>query len=488
MLKMKKELTLVTFIVMLCSINLNAQNYNPIVNGNTSIFGIEFDGDYTLHVDSVNTDPKGTAYHFSKTWSEKTGACNTYYKCLWTGPKCIVSPNTCYFFNQNNDTITFMPSASLNSKWIVYRYSDGRYIEGEITDKTKNGGDSLSTIKLQCKNINGSDIGYSTSTPTGYTYLFSKNSGIIQLTNFDTFPNDLSRYTLAGMTNNETFGYSLMTPRTIFNFDIGDEFHYQKIYSNPPLSYTRTNTIRKVIGMSGSVNSDEVTYTFQQRQEQRREQPIGSEEIMTYSTDTISETHYLNLPVYYLGQAITEDDPLSFYFGMSTVEQFRQLNNPYPVQLIAQYDGIIHTDDCWNFQVITGSTTMSFLNNCGLFYRIGPEENGIGEDREDLVYCKTNNIQFGSPLVLSTYSKGSDSNVSLFPNPLKQGEQLHVSTAAFHTVQVMVYNVTGNKVLESMSLNTGIQTIDVSKLPPGLYTVQLVNEKNEYVTSKLIIK
>ncbi|MBC7488554.1 MAG: T9SS type A sorting domain-containing protein [Cytophagaceae bacterium] len=484
---MKTNLSLAMLFFTLSTLMVNAQNYNPIVNGNTSIFGIEFDGDYTLHVDSVSSDPKGTAYHFSKTWSEKTSACNTYYRSLWTGPKCIVSQNTCYFFNQTNDTITFMPSAALNSKWMVYRYSDGRYIEGEITAKNYTY-DSTKTIRLQCKNVDGSNIAFSTSTPTGYTYVFSKNNGIIELTNFDTFPNDLSRYTLGGMTNNEVVGYTLITPRTIFNFEIGDEFHYQKVYSNPPLTYTLTNTIRKVIDISGSVTADEVTYTFQQRQEKHTQEPIGSAEIITYLTDTISETHYFNLPVYYPGQAITESNPLSFYFGMSSVQQFRQLNNPLPVDLIAQYDGIVHNEECWNFQVITGFTTISFLDNCGLLSRIGPEDNGIGEDREDLVYCKTSKREFGSPLLLSTYSKGSNTQLSLFPNPLKQGEELHWSSEQFHTVQVKIYNGTGNKIIESVGNHTVLDSIDVSKLQPGLYTIQLINEKNEYISAKLIIK
>jgi hypothetical protein len=485
---MKTNVSLAILFSILSIVIVNAQNYNPVVNGNTSLFGIEFDGDYALHVDSVSTDPKGTAYHFSKTWSEKTGVCNTYYKSLWTGPKCIVSQDTCYFFNENNDTITFMPSAALNSKWIVYRYSDGRYIEGEITAKNYYAEDSTSTIRLQCKNADGSNIAVSTTNPTGYTYAFSKNNGITQLTNFDTFPNDLSRYTLGGMTNNVALVYSFITPRTIFNFGIGDEFHYQKTYSNPPSTYTLTYIIRKVIGISGSVNADEVTYTFQQRQEKHTQEPSGSEEIITYLTDTISETHYFNLPVYYPGQAITESNPLSFYFGMSSVQQFRQLNNPLPVQLIAQYDGIMHNEDCWNFQVITGSTTLSFLNNCGLLSRISPPPNGLGVDSENLVYCKGENIQFGSPLVLSTYSKGSTSQLLLFPNPLKQDEQLHLSTEHFNTVQVMIYNGTGNKVLESINNHTVLESIDVSALQSGLYIVQLVNEKNEYVTSKLIIK
>ncbi len=487
---MKNKLYLTALLSLSYILTINAQNYSPIVNGSTSIFGIEFDGDHTLHVDSVTTDPKGTAYHFSKTWSEKTSACNTYYKSLWTGPKCIVSQNICYFFNENNDTITFKPSASLNSKWIVYRYSDGRCIEGEIIDKTKDDrlGDSTSTIRLQCKKADGSDIAVSTTTPTGYTYMFSKNKGVTQLTNFDTFPNDLSRYILGGMTNNEVLGYSLITPRTIFNFDMGDEFHYKKIYSNPPTTYRLTYIIRKVIGISGSVTADEVTYTFQQRQEKHTQGPIWSEETITYLTDTISETHYFNLPIYYPGQAITESNLLSFYYGMSSFKQFRQLNNPLPVDLIAEYDGIKHQEDCWNFQVITNHTTISFLDNCGLLSRISPEHNGIGEDREDLVYCKTSKRQFGSPLILSTHTKASNAQLSIFPNPLKQGDILYINTTNFHIQQVTVYNTIGNKLLETTTHATTIQSLDVLALPPGLYVIQLINDNNEFISSKLIIK
>ncbi|MBC7488552.1 MAG: hypothetical protein H7282_17565 [Cytophagaceae bacterium] len=108
-------LILASFILLFSSVNLQAQNYSPIVNGNTSFFNFS-DRIEALHVDSITVDPKGNAHHFIKTWKDPVGPeeCYTTDGNTWAGSKCVANNHVYYFFNGNKDTIAFYPTKEIN--------------------------------------------------------------------------------------------------------------------------------------------------------------------------------------------------------------------------------------------------------------------------------------------------------------------------------------------------------------------------------------
>ncbi len=469
---MKKHLLLL-LVLCLSVYTATAQNYSPIVTGNTSIYEKGFEGDYALHVDSITTDPKGTAYHFIKTWSEKTQNCNTYHQSTWAGPKCVVSGNTFYFFNKDNDTITFKPSSELNSKWKVYKYPDGRYFEGEVTAKTQRSLfntiiDSVRTITIRLKNEEGEDISGSPSP----NYVFSKEHGMLELWELNEFPSSVNYFYLRGMSNPK-IGKQLMTPRTIFDYDIGDEFHYQ-IHTGGTTNGVYTQKTHSIIGIEGSVEGPEITYTIKRRRKT----------LVEDITDTITETHVFDDIIYYPQQAIKETNPSSFYFGMSSFDQGTIFNGPTGwTYFNTQYEYITYMDDCWNFPIITTPINLSYVNGLGLTSKAPM----FGIDSEILVYYKKGTEEWGQPLVLSNYTKASNTTFTLYPNPLQQGGTLHLQSDHFTATQWTIFNSQGIQVYESKN-KVSIQSVDLNELEPGIYLVRLVNPKNEMINSKLLIK
>ncbi|MBC7488551.1 MAG: T9SS type A sorting domain-containing protein, partial [Cytophagaceae bacterium] len=171
-------------------------------------------------------------------------------------------------------------------------------------------------------------------------------------------------------------------------------------------------------------------------------------------------------------------------------------SNEYNKRLIlspSYYYPYYNGSACW-LSIIPefGTPSYSYGKGLGLVqydaHPYDPYGSGIYQEYIRLVYYKKGSETWGNPLTLSTYSKLNNNAASLFPNPLKQGEQLYLATDHFTPVQTIVYNGTGNKVLELINNHIPTESIDVSMLQAGLYIVQLINEKNEYTMSKLLIK
>ena len=77
---------------------------------------------------------------------------------------------------------------------------------------------------------------------------------------------------------------------------------------------------------------------------------------------------------------------------------------------------------------------------------------------------------FSSDNVLSTttLSSSADSSFQLYPNPVTN--VLHVKWSEFNTIQIGIVNIIGQTLISTKGYN-GMNTIDVSGLPVGIYIV-----------------
>ncbi|MBC7488553.1 MAG: T9SS type A sorting domain-containing protein [Cytophagaceae bacterium] len=286
-------------------------------------------------------------------------------------------------------------------------------------------------------------------------------------------------------------GLQLLTSNEIFNYASGDEFHYEIVLSNPPYGTSDdTKEIRRVINVRISQNTDTVIYKMRRFREINHIDFTTENQTLTYRADTIIETYILNQPIFYPNQAITELDINAFIDQKRYSSYVYEINvvdyNNRAVFLPSAYP--IYIGDCFRSIIDAPNPDYRYVSGLGLAWRSNDDYLSPQQDHTFLTYYKKGSEVWGVPLILSTYLKATKADLSLFPNPLKQGETLHLSTDHFNAVQVMIYNGTGNRVLESVSNPMAMESIDVSKLQPGLYVVQLLNEKNEFITSKLIIK
>lgn len=494
-----KNYYLFLLFILIKSYVASAQNYSPIVSGNTSLF--EDNSTYlaALHIDSTTSDAKGTAYHFLKTWQPYGSGCLDYHNATWPGAKCIKNNNTYYFFNVNLDTIYFESLTEVNDSWIFYKYTNGDYIEATVTakDQKKFLGltDSVKTISLQRKDLNGNNL---YSNMNGSFLEISKYYGFTDVLGFSTFPNlsaplpnTHGRLKLVGLTSPQV-GTQLITSNDIFNYDIGDVFHYDSLYYSSTNIYQNNRqekSICTILGKNISTNTDTVTYKIAR---------VSDIEIFNGQThvqtniygkkDTIIEKHVLNEPLHYPEQAIPTFNP-SLSMERRPFPMYRLMHNGtytnrlqfYPSYYFPFYDG-----QCWSARAIDPTPTFIYAEGLGLVeYNENPFDEIRNQDYKRLVYYKKGSETWGAPLVLSIYSQIEDKSFLLFPNPLKQGESLHYKLGDFQVTEVSIYNSTGNKVLKP---SFTAYTVDVSSFPCGLYVIQFLNDKNEFVSNKFIIR
>jgi len=481
---MKTKLYLSILISLLTASTVNAQNYNPIVIGNTSLFQSETDDHlYAMHIDSSKTDAGKQSFYFLKTISyDSDNNCYAYeYEADWTGTKLLKDGNEYYFFNNLSDSFKLAPTKELNDTWRLFTYPNDDYIEATITateiESFLTLSDSVKTVSLQVKNISGTNI---SSTLNAKTIKISKNYGIIKIPVFNNFPSTYTAYELAGLSN-PAIGYQLLTSRKIYNFAIGDEFHYEEAASTLPEIYS-IKRVLKITGKSISSNTDTIKYTYNDYSETTTTYytfPPNNAILYSNASTTYTKKYVVNDSISYPVRRRILDDNLLQQISLHADEsQNGRLTQIVDSIAIGSYDS-----GC-------GSAIVDAPNHTELLEGVGILYHNIGSfmpSNERLVYYKKGSETWGIPLTLATYSKRNNAAFSLFPNPLKQGEQLHFETTNFQAKQVSIYNITGNKVLESDSPSE-IQTVDVSQLQSGLYLIQLINSTNEFISSKFIIK
>ncbi len=472
------------------------QNYSPLLLNNTSLFLSEdsYDNIEALHVDSITTDPKGDAHHFIKTWdnADDNLGCRNATRSTWAGAKCIVAGNTYYFFNEANDTITIKATNALSTPWKLYTYPNGNYIEAQFTTTTTLSflgvTDFVKTLSMQLKNSVGNNITNAINTTI---LAMSENYGFTHTMNMLNFPTTINTYSLIGLSN-PMLGEQALTPRTIFDYAIGDEFHYEKIQSNPPFgSYTNSKIKKIITSIYRSADTDTVIYTSDKTINTHSRHWSSGLESDSYTTTTLQEKYIFNDTTYYPNQAIQTKSTYSGYSHLGWFGQFATHTLKYDTDNKLTWEntgGEVSynpVDDCWRFLIVDPQIYNTYWKGCGLYYRDASTSPGI--DSEQLVYYKKGTDSWGIPLSVTASSKG-DYKLSMFPNPLQGNQLLNMSTSNFNIRSVEVFNTTGIKEINLDALNSNITTVDLSSLKKGMYIVHLFNENKESIISKLVIE
>ena len=90
---------------------------------------------------------------------------------------------------------------------------------------------------------------------------------------------------------------------------------------------------------------------------------------------------------------------------------------------------------------------------------------------------------YNSSLDVEIIDTATTPSISFYPNPAS--DYLAINTNV-DSLEVVVYNVMGQKVLSEKLIST--EKLDISKLQSGLYIVKLYNQKKELQTKKILIR
>ena len=109
--------------------------------------------------------------------------------------------------------------------------------------------------------------------------------------------------------------------------------------------------------------------------------------------------------------------------------------------------------------------------------------NGIAEINDNAPGCNSPEEVEAACNAVSAESTGFVEDHFLFPNPARKTVTI-TGNQTTGIIEVHIYNQTGQKVLHGKPVNN---TLDISKLRPGVYIVEMVNDKRD-VRNKLMIE
>ena len=246
------------FFLLLFPLFLSAQDWQNIcspgktffVNGNNSIEGIRFSSVQPLN----GQDTLFTTYNHWRSglfW----GFCSPDYGPLFLHYVLKRHDGWFIFYDTDGDSLVYLNTQShLNDSWIFYKhtlYPNSR-VDAEVTalriDTILGIVDSVKIMTLTRKDTNGNIVPDSIN---GKLIILGKHLGLVQTRDFFNLLNEPSyefhpgAYYLAGKSDPK-IGMQELTGREIFNYQVGDIFHYSGAISNyyldPPQNYQYTDT------------------------------------------------------------------------------------------------------------------------------------------------------------------------------------------------------------------------------------------------------
>ncbi len=378
--------------------------------------------------------------------------------------------NRIVFFNLYNDSIILKPLSTVNEFWTCFQLINGVFIQAKVTsleiDTIMGLQDSLKIITFQAKDSLNQNISHHLNGQSIWLYM---HHGIGKVFDFYDFPNDSLSYFLSGQTHNQLgdqdFGW-----RDIFDFDIGDEFHYKGKHISP--YYYGFESIDKVLDKTIFRNHDSVTYTFEHCEYRFNPSGPGWE----YLYDTINRTYnFLEWDtiswIFAMPDEFRRKDTLiwsyaSEYYSYTDTSKMKRIKG----RLFDKY--ALSGDTCW------------FTSNFFIFDST-EYANGLGQtlysrdiDFSKLVYYKKGSETWGIPISTdcSTLLPVEDvtvpqSKISIYPNPVST----HITIETPFQGQLTILNLQGQELLNQQITEPKTQ-VDISTLPSGIYFVRVTGE------------
>ncbi|HZX62813.1 MAG TPA: hypothetical protein VFE66_06340 [Bacteroidales bacterium] len=162
-----------------------------------------------------------------------------------------------YFFNRFGDTIKINSQASLNQSWKFCIMPGNAYIEAKVTSITQDSVlgliDPVKMITFQAKDDANNNIAHNLNQKS---IKLSQHYGLSKMLDVYSIPDDTTFFVIAGKTI-PVLGIQDLTWQEIYNFDVGDVFHYTLSSNGGGI-----RTIKKVLSKT-TFGNDSITYTME---------------------------------------------------------------------------------------------------------------------------------------------------------------------------------------------------------------------------------
>jgi hypothetical protein len=459
---------------------VKSQNFIPLNEDKVSFFA-RSDGEIrALKVINKLTIGESVEFDFSKTWNIDNPDCVKPDKISWMGEKCLQNQDVFTFFNVNSDSIIIKPFENLGASWIVYKYPDNNVIVALVQQQQDSSFlgilDNIKTITLQKQNPAGEII---QDDINDIELQLSENYGFVKIINFSEFPDHPNEYSIIGRTNPD-LGQTFLTKRDIYDFDIDDEFHYEKVSSSPPNgSGNFSKVINRVIGKYQSEDTDTVFYLYERTKETDWYDWSTGEHTHSITIDTVTQEYIFRTVINY----VPDEAIITNEYSYSSYSLSIQINNRRV--LTPSSDFFLQSDTtCWQYLIYDPGGTLSYMEGCGLLNSNFDEPPSLSHDR--LVYYKKGTEVWGTPYNISSIVKIGANEINIYPNPLGTNTILNINYTMRIILKIELFDLAGVCVMKVIGNKKANYQLDLSELPSGLYLLKITDANSNRLIRKII--
>jgi len=381
-----------------------------------------------------------------------------------------------FLFTRNNDTLVVYSQAPLTTGNKFCSLPNNGYINATTSfielEEFLNVTDSVRTYTLQAKDSLNNNITH----PLNQTTIkLSKNHGFIKIPDVNLLLNDTSFYYLIGKESPQ-IGQQNISWIDIYDFDVGDEFHYYGSHDTMYSGGSYWYVIKKILEKTMYDFNDSVTYLI----EYCKREVTYSNPQLTNIHDTITKT--------YSFISLSQDTaagimPHHFYPVDTLASEYYTQIDLYPGRLskgVERDNYITYGNGCW--QSYSSDTAFMYEYTAGLgetfFYSIGGFYWAeIWEER--LVYFKKGTETWGTPvstdcttLVPVDVIPAPETEISIYPVPVST----NITIETPYQGQLTIQNLQGQEVIHHQITKPKTR-FDISTLPSGVYLVKVTGER-----------
>ena len=378
-------------------------------------------------------------------------------------------------------------SLNIDESNVFYSFPNGNYLTASVIslgqDHFLDVTDSIKTFSLQLFDPGGNPV----ENPVNDRLIkISKSHGLIQFINLRDITNlipDSPNYSLVA--NDSLFPEKyFLTYGDIYDFEVGDEFHYKNEDTGIGPSGTE-NVIRRILNKTLYPAGDSVRYDVYERKWGWKY--ISEDSSVYYQNEDEYEWVYTHLsqklfsPELLPMEAVVDDD---YVYNRLIYSNQDTYNGRYKVRK----EGIqlLYNEGCIYLPADSYSGTFSyFIKGCGeLFNRVYQEIVKECLPCEHLVYFLKNEETWGEPLAVQSHHAESYT-VNLYPNPAKDRI---IITSQNEISQVKLFNSTGKQFLLRSKIQSNVSECNISDFPAGIYIVLIETKPGSVVAKRLIIE
>jgi len=453
-----------------------AQNYRCVNPNRIALFEKKNGYLTALRIDSVAAEGDDTIYYPMHNIREFDDWCLTPEGSSWIGEKIVIKSNgEWHFFNNGMDTIVIHTKAIQGDRWKMYS-DENLIVEAEVILIGKINflgiSDTIKNIVLDVYDSNHNIINDHPISNMGIW--LSKNYGLTKTPNFYFIPDhqeyflyeSLEEYELAGLDNPE-LGSQNITWKMVHNYDVGDELHV--VFTDWYTGYSKgICSIKKLI--SKDEQNDTSFYYFERWEIKSEYHESTGGPFYTYKHDTavsvvVADSIFDKLP----GEVVL-DEYQAYTHRMTDETKIVPSEN----------DGILWPDgeECWTEPVSDDcDPTYRYLRGLGGPYYHCYYVFEIGEMERKLVYYKKGNIEWGTPLTITSVESASQNtyDINIYPNPAEDILTIDLEFTGENTTYE-IFDCIGKSVLLQGEIRSNSNTINISQLPSGLYLISIVGD------------